>query len=579
MKLVRMNKLPAQNIKHHRWIHASIFYIMFIIYMCVFAACENKNEPLIVAKYDDIDITLSDFERSYFNAWQTTHLQDSPELRQKHAEQMILMEIAARNAMAKPEFDETELNIRLKKNKERYMRRRLLETQVKKNVERTNEAEINEAMRRKNKRYRIRQLYAKNRNDIEKLQQQLNEGKRFEVLARHTLPDEKLARRAGDMGWIGWGDTDLNVEDVIYTLKTGEVSEPVQSLMGWHIFKIDSEQTILDFKQSDIPFVRQQVADEVFNRKLDIAAAHYIRDQVWSKELAMDTRLFKPIWDHVSPLLPTTPQERLTFDPKVIFENVPESLPDKVLATVDGEPFLAREFLDAISDLPRYVWHPNLKKAVEIAIRDKILTQQAIAKGFAEDPVVLEKLHRDKISTLYYLELSRVDSLENHTVDLKHYYKQNKNKYIDYIETEIEEILVDNEKTAIELAKRIHDGADFRELAASFSLREETRMNGGYLGFVSNDTEIGKKAATLAMGAIFAPVKTTEGFSVIRIGEKRVHFLEYDSILTQLAHDAQYQYYDMLKENLIPDYFDRTNIVFFKENLSKALTEQSKTIF
>jgi hypothetical protein len=392
----------------------SIILLLLPSLFCI--QCQESSKPEIVAEYQDIKITLSDFERSYFKFWQTTHEADSPKLRKLHARQMIEQELLARAALNNGVINESQIARYLERERSYFLRRRYLEVTVKDTITPISEKQISEAIDRQNKRMRVRQLYARTEQEIHKLQQRLYNGEKFEDIARQTLPDKQMAQKGGDLGWIGWGDTDLPVEEVLYTMEKEQISRPVQSLMGWHIFKIDSVQITYNFRQAETPFLRKDASMKLFNRKLDMAAAAHLRDLVWTKELAINTKIMKSAWNYLAPLLPQTAKERALYSFNNLELNLEEKFANQILAAVDQDPYTVGEFIQAIPDIPRYLLKPNLKNAIEVAIRDKIVTQEALKAGFDQDAVVQAKMKRARISFLYYAALSVKDSLVAHKV-------------------------------------------------------------------------------------------------------------------------------------------------------------------
>jgi len=294
---------------------------------------------------------------------------------------------------------------------EYFLRRRYLEITVKDSIPAITDQEIQLALTRLNKSMRVHQLYARTKEEILNLNQRLQSGEKFETLASKTMPNPIIAEREGDLGWINWGDTDLPVENVLYQLKKGEVSKPVQSLMGWHIFRIDSEKVTLDFNTANQPLLRKEISQKLFNRKLDMAAAYHYRELIWSKSLAINAKLFKDIWDYLKPIIPKNAKEGALKGFKNLEVNLKTDLSEQVVARFDNEPFTVGEFISAVPYLPRDLLRPNLKKAIEVAVRDKIVVQEALSKGIDRDPVVKEKVNRSKITFSYYAALANADSM------------------------------------------------------------------------------------------------------------------------------------------------------------------------
>jgi len=554
--------------------------ILLLFGVFIFVQCAKEPPAEIAAAWGDIRITLSDFERSYFNYWQMLPDRDSPELRRQFARQLVEQEIIVRRALKNGEVDEGKIESLLSRDLSYFLRRRYLEKTIKDTIAPVSDEELATALQRRNISMRVRQLYAQSEAEINQLHQRLQAGERFEDLARSTMPDPYFAQREGDLGWIGWGDTDLPVEEVLYGLETGRVSQPVQSLMGWHILRVDSVKYTWSFHQDDNVFLRREMRHRIMDRKLDMAAAYHLRDLIWSKSLAVDTRLFQDIWNYLAPLLPKNAKEGALRGYSDLEVNLTKELGRQSVAYVDGQPFTVAEFITAVPTLPRNLLRPNLKKAIEIAVRDKIIVQEALQKGLDKDPVVREKMNRSRTAYLYYAILANADSIHGQRVNLQDYYRDNQHRYIYAIESEIEEILVDRHDLALELARKIHSGENFAELTRAYSLRKETREKGGYLGYLSSkDHPIGQKAAQLKSSDVFAPVVTQEGYHVIRVGQQKIFYTPYEELKDRLAADARREYYTLLHKHLLSDTYNPNDVQLNDHILNRALRETSTTLF
>jgi foldase protein PrsA len=79
-----------------------------------------------------------------------------------------------------------------------------------------------------------------NEDDAKKVMERLNEGEKFEDLAKELSLDEFSKIKGGDLGWIESGNTDLdpNVSKAIFSNDATGIIGPVQSQYGWHVIKI-----------------------------------------------------------------------------------------------------------------------------------------------------------------------------------------------------------------------------------------------------------------------------------------------------------------------------------------------------
>lgn len=72
----------------------------------------------------------------------------------------------------------------------------------------------------------------------EEIHQRLTKGEDFAKLAKEVSQDPGSAPQGGDLGFFGKGVMDKAFEDRAFSLKAGEVSEPVKSAFGFHIIKL-----------------------------------------------------------------------------------------------------------------------------------------------------------------------------------------------------------------------------------------------------------------------------------------------------------------------------------------------------
>lgn len=107
--------------------------------------------------------------------------------------------------------------------------------------------------------------------------------------------------------------------------------------------------------------------------------------------------------------------------------------------------------------------------------------------------------------------------------DVKTYFEENKETYDQAEQVEARHILVEDEALANDLAKQLKDGADFAELAKEHSTDGSAEM-GGDLGFFSRGdmvAEFEEKSFAMAIGDISEPVKSSFGFHIIELLDKK----------------------------------------------------------
>lgn len=98
------------------------------------------------------------------------------------------------------------------------------------------------------------QAAAKSR--IDSIYAVLRGGADFAQVAAQSSDDHGTAQRGGVIGWIGPKQLLKEIEDKLYTMEVGEMSEPLLSTVGWHILKL-IEKKPLEPYDTLAPRIRQ----------------------------------------------------------------------------------------------------------------------------------------------------------------------------------------------------------------------------------------------------------------------------------------------------------------------------------
>ncbi len=115
---------------------------------------------------------------------------------------------------------------------------------------------MNEIVERKKQDVRVSHILvkvnAKGPNDLKEkakkkllnLKQQLREGKSFSELAKNYSDDVNTKNKGGDLGFItaNLPSGFYELENVMYNLEKNEVSEPIQTKLGYHLVKITEKR-------------------------------------------------------------------------------------------------------------------------------------------------------------------------------------------------------------------------------------------------------------------------------------------------------------------------------------------------
>ena len=136
--------------------------------------------------------------------------------------------------------------------------------------------EANKEKYQKDVKVRIRQILFTDTSSLQKAEevlQRIRKGEDFGKLAAEYSEDASKSF-GGDLGYISRGSMMKEIEDIAFSLKVGEVSEPFQSSRGIHIIKIEER-----LESAAEEKVREHIKRLLFEK------AHQSKFENWLKEL------------------------------------------------------------------------------------------------------------------------------------------------------------------------------------------------------------------------------------------------------------------------------------------------------
>lgn len=225
-----------------------------------------------------------------------------------------------------------------------------------------------------------------------------------------------------------------------------------------------------------------------------------------------------------------------------------------VAAKVNGEIVSVEEIKRGYEANPQIAaqvpFEEFYEKAVDIFVNGKLLYQAATKAQVEETPAYKEQLQaaKEDLARKVYLE-QIVEAQVTPEAVQKFYDEEYVKKFESKKEMSAKHILLEDEKTAKEVIKKLNDGGDFDKLA-----KEYTKDRTVELGYFTEDLmvpEFSKAAAELEKGAYTKePVQTQFGWHVIMLEDVR------DSSPLSLE-ELEPQIKNMLSQNIVAETFDK----------------------
>lgn len=107
---------------------------------------------------------------------------------------------------------------------------------------------------------------------IEDLQRRLSQGAGFAELARRHSEDPH-APDGGAMGWVAREELLPELDEPLFRLKEGEVSEPIQTRLGFHLVQVHERSTASNLSLME---ANQAVSQQLYQRKFREAFTRWL---------------------------------------------------------------------------------------------------------------------------------------------------------------------------------------------------------------------------------------------------------------------------------------------------------------
>jgi peptidyl-prolyl cis-trans isomerase C len=210
--------------------------------------------------------------------------------------------------------------------------------------------------------------------------------------------------------------------------------------------------------------------------------------------------------------------------------------PEQIVAEIDTVKITIDDLDKKVAKLPLSVREqlrtsPGRRKSlVDGSVRFEILAQEAARHGYDKDPEVVQAHKEQMVNQLIRHEMNEQFKPENvPDAEAQKYYETHFSEYNRAEQVRVSDVLVKTLTEAMRVvaeAKSLgpHNGEGFRELVEEHSIDARTKGQGGDLGAIDRNSKLPRAlvdaAFALAPGAISGPIKTDEGFHVLKCQER-----------------------------------------------------------
>ncbi|RDW16872.1 peptidylprolyl isomerase [Oceanobacillus chungangensis] len=210
------------------------------------------------------------------------------------------------------------------------------------------------------------------------------------------------------------------------------------------------------------------------------------------------------------------------------------------VAKVGGEKITYKEWINALTSnfgenqlkkmIDRSVVE-QLAKENNIVVDEKVIERElaflsSMQGVLAEEEIAAnEEKWKQDIMYRYQLEQLLTMDIDIPKESIKAHYDEYKNQYNFLASMQVSHIIVDNFDTAEKVKKELDQGAAFPLLAQEYSGDEESRNDGGYLGFITTSSQFfpsgyEEVAKEMKEGTYSEPFQVDTGVAIIYLHRK-----------------------------------------------------------
>ena len=380
---------------------------------------------------------------------------------------------------------------------------------------------------------RTKCIFSQDKEEIEKIYTDIGLGASFDSILA-TRPENNEQKEAA---MVTFGTMNEKMENAIYKVGVRQVTPPIELKEGWYICKIYSVTSKMDLDKSEKVKVEKVIKSRIEDKTYQEFYKKFFKEIIVKTDRPIVEKLLKVLMNYLNENNKNlvkdkegkykigesdVPRLKKTFTVKELNENFIK-FPKEPVTLSKMFDYLAFQDFEFYSVDSAHLKN-RLNSYVRLFIQNELLAREAKKRGYDR---LLEVASELKMWRDYYLAhemMKRIFKDESVSDDDAYNFFVKANQVIQQPdEFNIAEILT-NDLNIIELVlKELDKGADFEEMTQKYSSRDSIISRGGESGFfkISEKGEIGKAASQMKIGEVFGPIKTSEGYSLIKLLDKR----------------------------------------------------------
>ncbi|MCG7345581.1 peptidylprolyl isomerase [Sporosarcina sp. ACRSL] len=153
------------------------------------------------------------------------------------------------------------------------------------------EEDVAKGVERAKTEVHARHIVVKEEDTAQEVLTKLNEGGDFAELAKEYSTEPVAQQTGGDLGWFGPGKMVQEFEDATYSLKKGEISEPVKTSFGYHVIEL------LDTRPAETDKTEEEIKAEIEDNLTRIQFGEKLQELIKAADVDIKVEEFKTALD------------------------------------------------------------------------------------------------------------------------------------------------------------------------------------------------------------------------------------------------------------------------------------------
>jgi parvulin-like peptidyl-prolyl isomerase len=522
-----------------------LHYGRIVLLSILFLGCSfsetNPDDENVLARIDDFQVTESQFvnafKRNFYKVGQTLQpsLDNKVSVLEEEFETYVLAVHAKDLGIANDERSDLEYGLLKRKvYAEEYLLREVLS---KKNV---TEADLRDLFLRFNARVRASHLYAKTKEEADRLYERLLAGESFEALAKEVFTNPYLANNGGDIGEFTVDEMDIAFENAAFALNVGDVSAPVRTRQGYSIIKLTDRYSTPILTEFQYQSQKNNLMSLAAQRKEELETRAFISSTI--DRLNIDDELLEEMWlainnDQANSIVHNFEDQTLNFELSN-YSNQP-------ISNIEGFSFT----VDNLKQEGFYTDPANLANISDLnSFKDfvhGIVFRTYIVDRFSDTEHINDPLVRSSIEQSFNVYLSNrvrthiFDSITFTEDQLREEFENNREMYDFPLMVNTGRIVVATEDEALNLKKELEAGADWEKAVIDHTLINQDLLVSGEMGLqpIQNYGSYAFDIKDLTVNEITEPLAFEYGqfvlFKVLEIEEPRPSTFEESKALVE----------------------------------------------